>query len=143
MKTYSSTRKAALLLGALSLVFVTGCATNRSLYYWGNYPNASYAWLKEEPEDGGELFNAMVEDVDAAISKDHALPPGFYAHFGLLYMQSGQFDKAVEYWEMEKVAFPESTPFMDFLLQSIQGTRLNTGAAREMPIQNSEEEAAK
>jgi len=128
MKPYHS-RKAVSLFAACSFLFLVGCATQRSLYHWGNYPDANYAWLKDEPEDGGKAFNAMVEDMEKAIAKDYTLPPGFYAHFGLLYMQQGQLDKAVEYFGMEKVAFPESEVFMDFLLKSMQVNRFNVAKA--------------
>jgi len=143
MKSYLF-RKTASLLAVTSFLFLVGCATQRSLYHWGNYPDANYAWLKDEPEDEGEVFNAMVEDMEKAIAKDYALPPGFYAHFGLLHMQQGQLDKAAEYFEMEKVAFPEAGVFMDFLLNSMQGNRLNTTEEpRELAPQGVGEEAAK
>jgi len=141
---YYNLSKVAFLLAACSLLFLVGCATQRSLYHWGHYPGANYAWLKDEPEDEGEVFNAMVEDMEKAIAKDYALPPGFYAHFGLLHMQQGQLDKAAEYFEMEKIAFPESEVFMDFLLKSMQGNRPNLNVERrELAPQVDGEEAAK
>jgi len=141
---YDNFRKAASLFAVTTFLFLVGCATQRSLYHWGHYPDANYAWLKDEPQDEGEVFNAMVEDMEKAIAKDYALPPGFYAHFGLLYMQQGQLDKAAEYFEMEKVAFPEAEVFMDFLLKSMQGNRLNTtGGIRETTSQIDAEEVAK
>ncbi|KXU34367.1 hypothetical protein AXK11_08640 [Cephaloticoccus primus] len=134
-------RGAVFIFTALSFLFLAGCATQRSLYHWGSFPDVTYAWLKDEPESG-DVSGAMEEDVQRAISKGHDLPPGFQAHLGLLYMQAGQFDKAVEYWQMEKAAFPESTPFMDFLLQSLQGQRFIQRARNEIPrAQVSGEEA--
>jgi len=136
--------KAASLLAACSLLVFAGCTTQRSLYHWGHYPDVNYAWLKDEPDDEGEVFNAMVEDMEKAIAKDYALPPGFYAHFGLLHLEQGQFDKAAEYFEMEKVAFPEGEVFMSFLLKSMQGNRLNTtGGIPEIAPQVDREEAGK
>jgi len=143
MKSYHF-RKAASLLAVTSFLFLVGCATQRSLYHWGHYPDTNYAWLKDEPEDDGEVFNAMVEDMEKAIAKNHALPPGFYAHFGLLHLEQGQLDKAAEYFEMEKVAFPEAEVFMDFLLKSMPGNRLNTtGGIREVAPQVAGEEVGK
>jgi len=114
-------RGAAFIFTALSFLFLAGCATQRSLYHWGSFPDVTYAWLKGDPESG-DVFGAMEEDVQRAISKGHDLPPGFQAHLGLLYMQAG----------MEKAAFPESTPFMDFLLQSLQGQRFIQRARNEI-----------
>ncbi|MCH2000092.1 DUF4810 domain-containing protein, partial [Achromobacter xylosoxidans] len=45
-------------------------------------------------------------------------PPGFRAHLGMLYLKLGDGAKGLEQLEGEKAAFPESKPFMDFLLRN-------------------------
>jgi len=105
------------------LLLLTACANNapRSLYYWGDFPAASYAWLKDDVRDGQEMLTLLEKDAQTAVANAHDLPPGFHAHLGLLYLKLGQTGKAVEHLQAEKAAFPESAPFMDFQLRALSG----------------------
>jgi hypothetical protein len=98
------------------VVFLAGCASSapRSLYHWGSYEEQVHAYLK-----GGsrEAQIVMLErDLQKIGAGDGIAPPGFYAHLGLLYAETGNDAKAIEFFTAEKRRFPESTAFMDFLL---------------------------
>jgi len=117
---------AALWLPAVVLVLLLGACANtgkRSLYHWGGFPDVSYSWLKDNAADDSDSLAVMEKDLQTAIANDHDLPPGFHAHLGLLYLKAGQTDQAISHWEAEKTAFPESSPFMDFQLQSLHGPK--------------------
>jgi hypothetical protein len=50
------------------------------------------------------------------------VPPGYHAHLGYLYYQSGKADQALQSFETEKQLFPESTRFMDLLISRMTRT---------------------
>lgn len=101
----------------LSVGLLTACAQPQSLYSWKSYQPMVYAYLQEDGEDYAVQAQTLEENVESARATDQALPPGFRAHLGLLYLKMGEGAKAVEQWESEKIAFPESSSFMDFLLR--------------------------
>lgn len=49
------------------------------------------------------------------------VPPGLHAHLGMLYGNTGHTDLAMAEFNTEKAAFPESAPFMDFLMSKDKG----------------------
>jgi len=111
------TRLTALLTLAAALA---ACAQPKSLYNWQSYQPSVYAYLKEDGADYTQQVQAMEKNIETARSSSEALPPGFRAHLGMLYLKLGQGDKAVEQFIGEKSAFNEASPFMDFLMRHQQ-----------------------
>jgi hypothetical protein len=104
----------------LIAVFLAGCASApEPLYYWGHYQGELYGHLKGEtgPE---EQIQVLEEDAQRAAAEGLALPPGFRAHLGMLYGETGRSDKMVSYLELEKERFPESSEYVDFLLNGFK-----------------------
>jgi hypothetical protein len=101
---------------------LSGCAQQKTLYNWQSYQPAVYSYLKDDGAEYATQAAAMEKNIETARSANQALPPGFHAHLGMLYLKMGNGDKAVEQLQSEKLAFPEGTPFMDFLMR-------NTGKA--------------
>ncbi|NMG67955.1 DUF4810 domain-containing protein [Azoarcus indigens] len=95
---------------------LAGCATQRSLYHWGNFPDQQYAYLKGDkgPEEEIQELEKIREQAKAA---GQALPPGLQAHLGMLYGVTGRADLFVANLEAERQQFPESGPYVDFLLK--------------------------
>lgn len=94
-----------------------GCATRpQPLYYWGDFQNRQYAYLKgvDGPEDGIQNLEKIREEAKA---KGKLLPPGFQAHLGLLYGLSGRTDLFEQNLSAERKQFPESSVYVDFLLK--------------------------
>jgi hypothetical protein len=104
------------ILAIAIAVCFTGCGTS-STYFWGNYEPQVYAYLKgESPE---RLLPTMERDRERIGSNSTKAPPGFYAHLGLLYMETGNIAEAIVCFEMEKYLFPEAVTYMDFLLTNL------------------------
>ena len=61
----------------------------------------------------------MEAHTEKARAANAALPPGFRAHLGMLKLSAGAADQARQMWQAEKLAFPESTPYMDQLLKRL------------------------
>jgi hypothetical protein len=105
---------AAVALAAL----MAGCATRPApLYQWDNYQRQVYEHLKGEGGGAQEQLRVLEAQAEKARAGGAALPPGFRAHLGLLYLQLGRPDEARQALQAEKAAFPESGPYMDFLLK--------------------------
>ena len=105
--------------GALAVALVaTGCAQAPArMYHWDDYQRNVYDSLRGDAVDPAAQLQRMTNQADKARAAHHALPPGFHAHVAMLQMQLGQYDAARAQLEAEKAAFPESAPYMDFLLQ--------------------------
>jgi hypothetical protein len=103
---------------AFGLALLSGCASQpRTLYYWGDYQGEVYAYLKEP--GGGDIaqqIETLEEGARKAAAGNQALPPGYHAQLGMLYYTQGDIDRAAEQLALEKVAYPESTVFIDRLL---------------------------
>ena len=89
-----------------------GCAQPDTMYTWKSYQPVVYAYLQDEGMDAAAQVEMLRKDIETARARNGVLPPGFRAHLGMLHLKMGQG---------EKLAFPESSPFMDFLLRNADG----------------------
>jgi hypothetical protein len=89
------------------------------MYSWQSYQPSVYAYLKDDGADSTLQIQALEKNIETARAANVELPPGFRAHLGMLYLKTGDGDKGVEQLQGEKVAFPESAPFMDFLMRNV------------------------
>lgn len=98
------------------LILICGCASTPQMYQWGDYQRQVYHRFAANSESQ-EQIEAMERTLK--INKENKpMPPGFHAHLGLLYGETGRFDEMREQFTTEKELFPESAGFMDFLLSS-------------------------
>lgn len=109
-----------LLLGSCIAV-LAGCANRPPppLYSWESSPKLQYAALQHAGSSSAEQVGAMEAHTEKARAANAALPPGFRAHLGMLKLSAGDADQARQMWQAEKLAFPESTPYMDQLLKRL------------------------
>jgi len=98
------------------VVCLSGCASSpEPLYAWGSYESQVYAHLKGESREA--QIQALERDQEKIEASGKTAPPGFYAHLGMLYADTGNDAKAIACFQTEKTRFPEATAFMDFLLK--------------------------
>ncbi|MCF7696978.1 DUF4810 domain-containing protein [Mycetohabitans sp. B2] len=106
----------------LSLVataaWLTGCASHSTvpLYQWDAYQPQVYEYFKGQtaPQQQIDALEKALQQIRAAGNRP---PPGFHAHLGMLYASVGNDSQAVQAFEAEKQSFPESSPYMDFLMK--------------------------
>lgn len=113
---------AALALSSTGLLLVGGCASQPpNLYQWENYQPQVYQYFQ------GKSKEAQITELESGLQKIQAsgktVPPGYHAQLGLLYGQTGDGDRMVQEFQAEKTLFPESGPYIDFLLKKNKTTK--------------------
>ena len=107
----------------LIVLLLTACAGNdHSLYHWGGYEEQVYEGFHIESGNTSpdKQLQKLEEEMQKAAAKGKALPPGYQAHMGYLYFQTGQLNKAAAAFEAEKKQFPESTVYMNLVLAKLK-----------------------
>lgn len=105
-----------ILLLVLILFGLGACSSQpKPLYRWGDYDDQVYAYLQKTSSVEQQI--AKLEKTLHTTTNPAHIPPGFYAHLGLLYGEVGRYADMQRALETEKNLFPESAPFMDFLLK--------------------------
>jgi hypothetical protein len=108
------------VLIALALSALAGCATRPpTIYQWENYQRQLYEYMKSDGTNPTEQLAALQAQAEKARAGGAVLPPGFRAHLAMVNLRLGRHDEARQMIEGEKAAFPESAPFMDFVLKSM------------------------
>lgn len=111
-------RRQAAWVAAFAVLLLVGCAQQRKpMYQWEGYQRQVYEYLKGDGTGHAEQLGVMQAQAEKVRASGQALPPGFRAHLGMLHLQLGNLDEARRGFEAEKTAFPEATPYMDFLLK--------------------------
>ena len=109
----------AFVLAALATSALIGCASPPvTMYGWGSYQTQVYEHFKAEKSSPEQQLAALEKDRELIAAKGQILPPGYRAHIGYLYAQLGRIAEAQQQFVEEKKAFPESAPYMDFLLKT-------------------------
>lgn len=110
-----------LLLVLFTATMLSACVTPpKPLYYHGEQAEAVYSYLKADLSIGDQIL-LMEQTMQKAKANNLALAPGFHAHLGMLYFESGNTSGGVEQFELEKSLFPESSKYLDYLLAQLRG----------------------
>lgn len=111
--------KPIMLAAVLGVLTLSGCATSRQAYDWGSYDQLLYETYKEPVR--AEALRIELETHIAALEAGNSkVAPGLYAELGTLYLEAGDADRAIELYEKERAAWPESRGLMTALIVSLQ-----------------------
>lgn len=96
-----------------------GCATQKQpMYYWGNYSQSLYDSKKKPGRESLLAHRAALEHIaEESKNRNLRVPPGVYAELGYIYNLENNFKEAIKLFDLEKRVYPESTVFMDRLIQ--------------------------
>ncbi|WP_322078599.1 DUF4810 domain-containing protein [Burkholderia cepacia] len=99
-------------------MLLAGCAapTTQPLYQWNGYQPQVYEYFKGQSSPQQQI-DALEKALQEIRAKGNKPPPGFHAHLGMLYASVGNGQQATQSFEAEKALFPESAPYMDFLMK--------------------------
>lgn len=88
----------------------------KPLYNWGAYEQNVYDHLHgNSPETSIALLEKQKQEAQASGTK---LPPGFYAHLGMLYQTAGRNNEFLAMMALEKSTYPESQIYLNNLLKN-------------------------
>ena len=106
----------------LALLLSCGCAS-KQLYSWGQYEDTIYSsYSTPDKMPVARQIEILEADYQKARAADKSVPPGWHAHLGYLYYQTGNLDQAREHFRTEKALFPEATVLMDRMLKNLEKT---------------------
>jgi len=117
-------------LGLVVGAGLAGCAPP-ALYQWGEYEDSLYRRYVKEDIAGAEAY--LRETLVAAELKSR-VPPGVYADYGFLLYRRGDYAAAIEKFEQEKRAFPESAALMSKLIERIRQQRETRGYTEQKGV---------
>jgi hypothetical protein len=110
--------KVAMMLAAVSM---TAACAPQTKYAWGNYESSLYQHYKT-PGDTTAFAQHLADTIRSAESSGKKVPPGVYAEYGQVLLESGDSKQAAVFFEKEKAAWPESTVFMRTMIRVASGT---------------------
>ena len=107
-----------LIVSLFSLFLVTGCATNKEMYYWGEYEQLIHdAYVlpgSADPQTQIEKLNVDIQKTEELSKKPS---PGIYAHLGFLYAIQGKNSQSKAAFMEERSLYPESETFIDGMMK--------------------------
>jgi hypothetical protein len=107
------------MMALLSLCLLAACAqAPKTLYQWEGYQPQVYEHFKGQGPQ--QQITELEKGLERIAAKGNVPPPGYRAHLGMLYAETGRDDLAVQQLQAEKAAFPESAAYIDFLLKKYQ-----------------------
>lgn len=114
----------------ISSFILTACANNKdksSIYHWGKYSDTLQQGLSEPPTLSVEQQISLIEkDIQDASQSNKPVPPSMHAHLALLLSKVNKLDLAAKHLLIEKQLFPESSAFIDSLLNRLTKHSKNT-----------------
>ncbi len=114
-----------LLAGFVALA--SGCA--HDLYSWGGYDRMLYNQYKD-PTQAEAMRVGLTEHLAALEQANLKVGPGLYAELGTLYLERGDAETAIGYYEREKQAWPESAALMSVMIKNLQRTGAKTATRK-------------
>lgn len=102
----------------LASILLVGCAANDNQYYWGEYENLVYKTYHQPGEVPPSIQIEQLQiDIEKAQAVGKPIPPGIFAHLGVMYAADGNKELALKYLIQEKELYPESKTFIDGLIE--------------------------
>lgn len=103
---------------AISIVMLASCSSKKALYTWDKYEVASYNYLKNSDEKSTqELIKTYQRIIKKQKGSRKVVPPGIYADYGFLLLQSDQTEEGTAMLKKEIKLYPESQLFIDRILK--------------------------
>jgi len=105
------------LLPLLIIFLMAGCATNKNIYYWGEYEQLIHdAYIKPGAADPATQIEKLNADIQKAEAMGKRVAPGIYAHLGYLYALVGKDSQSKAAFKQEQTLYPESNAFIEGML---------------------------
>ncbi|NDY72282.1 DUF4810 domain-containing protein [Desulfobacter hydrogenophilus] len=104
-------------LPLLIIFLMAGCATNKEIYYWGEYEQLIHdAYIKPGSADPATQIEKLNADIQKSEAMGKRVAPGIYAHLGFLYAVEGKDSQSKAAFKQEQTLYPESNAFIEGML---------------------------
>lgn len=111
-------KKLALLSAVVAIALLTGCANRNQLYSWGGYDGLLYQQYKDNTK--ATVMRTQLETHVEELEKNkQRVAPGIYAEIGTLHLQVNNRIKAIDYYQREATAWPESKGMMNAMIATL------------------------
>lgn len=124
--------KSRFFLTSVLALSLAACATPPR-FEFGAYEPTLYAYYKK-PEMA-DKYGAALEKAIEKGEKSDRLAPGMYAELGYLRLRQGDQSAAIQMFESEAAAFPESAFFMKRVVDRLTGTVEQDGVADQAGVE--------
>lgn len=113
-------------LPLLSIFLMAGCATNKEIYYWGEYEQLIHdAYIKPGSADPATQIEKLNADIQKSEAMGKRVAPGIYAHLGFLYAVEGKDSQSKAAFKQEQTLYPESNVFIEGMLNRARQNKAN------------------
>ena len=104
----------------LFFILLIAACTQPPMYYWEDYSKTLYKYKKDLTLEMLDKHKTeLLEIISKSNEKGLRIPPGINAELGYIFFLQEQYDQAIVYLKKEKLTYPESTKFIDDLLQNL------------------------
>ncbi|MBR7888227.1 DUF4810 domain-containing protein [Marinomonas sp. A79] len=123
-KSLKHFRKSSTVLLALVLLALSGCASQKSTFYWGEYEDLLYSmYIEPGSADSTTQISTLVADIEKAEANNIPVAPGIHAHLGYMYALEGNVAQSKAEFMTEKSLFPESAVLIDGMMNRLEGAK--------------------
>jgi hypothetical protein len=110
-----------LFIAVIAVLALSSCNTNRTLYSWYNYEDATYQYNKKLTE---ELQVKMLEQYKKLTEKQKGtrgvVPPGMYAEYGYQLYKTGKKEEGLSFLKKEIALYPESEKYISRIIKQLE-----------------------
>ncbi len=104
------------LVGAA--VLLSACVA-QDKYHWGSYEQDLLTYYRDSDQE-----TVLVANLGEAIitgEENGKVPPGLYAEYGYLLLESGQAKESIVFFSKEQTTWPESATLMNAMIRVAEG----------------------
>lgn len=106
---------------SITIFLLVSCTTQKPLYSWGKYENASYNYLKNSDEESTQkLIESYQEIIEKQKGSRGVVPPGIYADYGFVLLQKNKTEEGKAMLKKEIELYPESKVFIERILKMLE-----------------------
>ena len=100
----------------IAVVMLSGCVNTHSLYYFGNYSEASYAYKRTPTaETRAELKESLLTIIIESEKRQKRVPPGIYVELAMMEFEDDRPGRGNQYLASELALYPESATLVERL----------------------------
>ena len=118
-------RHVTLIISCISASLLLSACGQKSMYYWGSYSSSLNSYYKN-PGERDKFIESLSKNIEKAEAKNK-VPPGLYAEYGFMMLETGATDQALVYFAKERDKWPESAAMMSKVIERLNKVSAASG----------------